>query len=97
MVVEIFRLLAFAYLILSDLALPVAPKTIDLGISKQSMFLADATIYSLAPKGKATPFQILAHQLNDACLGQSKLRLYGLEWGTVFPGHFNYSVYLDYG
>jgi len=49
MEVEIFRGLTFAYLILRDLSLSIALKPVDLGISKQLMFLADATIYSFAP------------------------------------------------
>jgi hypothetical protein len=83
--------LSFRNFIVSNSALACTFKPGDFGVAPFGM-LGFAAGYPIAPQAVAAKLHFAFHEFFNAVFGKAKLSVYGIKRGTVFPGHFYYTV-----
>lgn len=66
-------------------------------VSFMSMFLANTTVHPLSPEIETAAFEFTPHQCNDLRLTKGKLNPYRFKWRSIFPGHFDDTVFVYKG
>ena len=79
------------------LSLSATFETIDLRVTFFQVFLANAAIDPLSPKSKTTRFKMLTHQFDHLGFGEAKLKKDGFKGRSIFPGHFDDTVFVYKG
>jgi hypothetical protein len=83
---------SLADVIVADPSLPVALETVYRFVAPGKV-LGTPTLYPCAPFFPVADVHLFPHQADDIGFIKPKLQCDCLEWGTVFPGHFNNAVY----